>query len=158
MDFSKSENENITIEHLNYLGFENINGCFKIVWFDGEVQFTNGSFWYCKNNKAIKKIEINKDINDIWLEQRRLSRSKPFFIANVREVLDLHQKEQISFSKMVELLNAIAIEWQNQGRRIEAGNVMCILCGNKWIAVRPESVDKLECKNCKIISTIQRID
>lgn len=33
---------------------------------------------------------------------------KPFIVANVREVLDLYDKEEISFSRMVEMLNEIA--------------------------------------------------
>ena len=83
--------------------------------------------------------------------------NKPFFTANVRDVLDLHTSEEISFSKMVELLNDIARESREQGCRIEVSKVMCSLCGNDWIALRPEGVDKLECKNCKIISTVQRV-
>lgn len=33
---------------------------------------------------------------------------KPFIVANVREVLDLYDNEEISFSRMVEMLNEIA--------------------------------------------------
>lgn len=33
---------------------------------------------------------------------------KPSIVANVREVLDLYDKEEISFSRMVEMLNEIA--------------------------------------------------
>lgn len=40
---------------------------------------------------------------------------KPFIVANVREVLDLYDKEEISFSRMVEMLNEIAEKhYQNQ--------------------------------------------
>lgn len=38
---------------------------------------------------------------------------KPFIVANVREVLDLYDKEEISFSRMVEMLNEIAIGFSN---------------------------------------------
>lgn len=33
---------------------------------------------------------------------------KPFIVANVRDILDLYDKEEISFSKMVEMLNDVA--------------------------------------------------
>ena len=33
---------------------------------------------------------------------------KPFIVANVREVLGLYDNEEISFSRMVEMLNEIA--------------------------------------------------
>ena len=38
---------------------------------------------------------------------------KPFIVANVREVLDLYDKEEISFSRMVEMLNEIAEKFYN---------------------------------------------
>lgn len=82
---------------------------------------------------------------------------KPFYVANVRDVLDLHVSGEISFSKMVELLNDIARESQEQNCRMQVSKVMCSVCGNDWIALRPDGVDKLECKHCKIISTVQRV-
>jgi len=33
---------------------------------------------------------------------------KPFIVANVRDILDQYDKEEISFSKMVEMLNDVA--------------------------------------------------
>jgi hypothetical protein len=35
-------------------------------------------------------------------------KNKPFIVANVRDILDLYDKEEISFSKMVEMLNDVA--------------------------------------------------
>lgn len=88
---------------------------------------------------------------------KEISNRKPFYVSNVRDVLDLQKSGEISFSKMVELLNDIARESKEQGCRIVASKVMCSLCGNDWIALRPDGVDKLECKHCKIISTVQRV-
>lgn len=35
-------------------------------------------------------------------------KKKPFIVANVRDILDLYDKEEISFSKMVEMFNDVA--------------------------------------------------
>ena len=35
-------------------------------------------------------------------------KNKPFIVANVRDILDLYDKEEISFSKMVEMMNDVA--------------------------------------------------
>lgn len=40
--------------------------------------------------------------------------SKPFIVANVREIIDLYDIEEVSYSKMVELLNEIAFEFFKQ--------------------------------------------
>jgi len=37
--------------------------------------------------------------------------NKPFTVAIVREITDQWDREEISYSKMVELLNEIAIKW-----------------------------------------------
>jgi hypothetical protein len=68
-DFTRSENEKLTLGHLTWMGFINLNGAMVKDGFEGEVQYVNGNFWYCKGNEAIKKLEINKDINDIYLAQ-----------------------------------------------------------------------------------------
>lgn len=83
--------------------------------------------------------------------------NKPFFTANVRDILDLHTSGEISFSMMVELFNSVASESQEQECRVEVSKVMCVLCGNNWITVKPEGVNKLECGHCKIISTVKRV-
>jgi hypothetical protein len=69
MDFSRTENDKITIKHFEWLGFKNVNGAFQKEGLNGEIQFVGGEFWFCQNNVAIKKIEIEKDINDIYLSQ-----------------------------------------------------------------------------------------
>jgi hypothetical protein len=73
MDFSKLANDPIELSHFIWLGFKNHNGALIKDGFDGEVQFYDGNFWYCKDDKAVKKILINKDIDDIYLNQK----SKP---------------------------------------------------------------------------------
>jgi len=52
---------------------------------------------------------------------------KPFIVANVREVLDLYDKEEISFSRMVEMLNEIAEKfYELKEYDIDfSGNVLC---------------------------------
>lgn len=73
MDFSKTENNEISIKHFEWLGFKNVNGAFTMEGFEGEIQFYSGSFWFCQYNKSVKKIEIEKDINDIYFSQKGLN-------------------------------------------------------------------------------------
>lgn len=70
MDFSQTENNKVTTKHFEWLGFKNINGSFQKEGFNGEIQFYDNNFWFCQDNKAVKKIEIEKDINDIYLSQK----------------------------------------------------------------------------------------
>ena len=37
--------------------------------------------------------------------------SKPFKVSNVRQIIDQYDREEISYSRMVELLNETAIQW-----------------------------------------------
>lgn len=48
---------------------------------------------------------------------------KPFIVANVREILDQYDKEEISFSRMVEMLNEVAEKFYNPEKKpiIKAG-------------------------------------
>lgn len=39
---------------------------------------------------------------------------KPFKVSNVRPITDQYDREEISYSKMVELLNKIAMDWANK--------------------------------------------
>lgn len=68
MDFSKTENEKLDLNYFHWLGYKNVNGALKKEGFEGEIQFVAGCFYYCNNNEAIKKLEIKKDINDIYLK------------------------------------------------------------------------------------------
>ena len=43
-----------------------------------------------------------------------LSDDKPFNTGSLREVTDLYESGQISYGKMVDLLNEIAIKWYNK--------------------------------------------
>lgn len=69
-DFSRTENNPISLQHFYWLGFKNVNGALVKDGFDGEIQFTNNSWWFCQNNTAVKQIVINKDIDDIYLKQK----------------------------------------------------------------------------------------
>jgi hypothetical protein len=37
--------------------------------------------------------------------------NKPFKVSNVRQIIDQYDREEISYSRMVELLNETAIQW-----------------------------------------------
>jgi len=37
--------------------------------------------------------------------------NKPFTVANVRDILDQLDREEITYSRMVELLNEVAFKW-----------------------------------------------
>jgi len=39
---------------------------------------------------------------------------KPFNTGSLREITDLYESGEISYGKMVELLNEIAIKWHNK--------------------------------------------
>lgn len=70
MDFSKFANDKIELSHFTWLGFKNENGALTKEGFNGEIQFYDGNFWFCQDNKAVKKILKNKDIDDIYLAQK----------------------------------------------------------------------------------------
>ncbi|MDP2188547.1 MAG: hypothetical protein Q8J69_07680 [Sphingobacteriaceae bacterium] len=72
MDFSKFAKDKIEMSHFTWLGFKEVNGALVKDGFDGEIQFIAGHFWYCKDNKAVKKIVLNEDIDQIYLAQRNL--------------------------------------------------------------------------------------
>ena len=42
---------------------------------------------------------------------------KPFNVSNVRQITDQYDREEISYSKMVELLNEIVINWVNKNNK-----------------------------------------
>lgn len=41
-------------------------------------------------------------------------KKKAFYTANVREILDKLDAEEISFSRFIELLNEVAVEWARE--------------------------------------------
>ena len=47
-------------------------------------------------------------------EKDGLYDDKPFSIGSLREITDLYESGDISYGKMVELLNEIAIKWHNK--------------------------------------------
>jgi len=47
-------------------------------------------------------------------EKDGLYDDKPFNIGSLREITDLYESGDISYGKMVELLNEIAIIWHNK--------------------------------------------
>ena len=63
MNTTKTENEKITIEYIQWLGFENTNGAFTREGF-AEIQYHHESFWYCEG-KNHKELLIEKDLSDI---------------------------------------------------------------------------------------------
>lgn len=83
---------------------------------------------------------------------------KPFFVANVRDILDLHTSGEISFSMMVKLFNDVSFAWHEQNCKYEVSMVECDLCKNRWVAVRPEGTPKLECNQCGYVANFENID
>jgi hypothetical protein len=73
MNYSVTEKNQISVSHFNWLGFRNVDGALQKDGFDGEIQFYLGHFWYFKDDKPVKKILIEKDINDIYLSQKNKS-------------------------------------------------------------------------------------
>lgn len=44
-------------------------------------------------------------------------KSKPFIVANVRDILDQYDREEMSFSRMTEMFNEVAFKWADEARR-----------------------------------------
>jgi hypothetical protein len=57
-------------------------------------------------------------LTDIMSEDAKdgLYKQNPFNIALVRDIMDYYDLGEISFSKMVEMLNDIAIEWHEKNK------------------------------------------
>jgi hypothetical protein len=57
-------------------------------------------------------------LTDIMSEDAKdgLYKQNPFNIALVRDMMDSYDLGEISFSKMVEMLNDIAIEWHEKNK------------------------------------------
>lgn len=73
-------------------------------------------------------------------------------VSFVRSLLSQLEKEQISFSRMVEMLN----EKANQSEQAwAAGAVTCSICTHAWVAARPANTTKLECPNCGNFSEVE---
>jgi len=65
MDTSIGENELLTLQHCQWLGLKNENGALIRKGMKGEVQYYDGKFHYCEENKALKTLHTCKDLNDI---------------------------------------------------------------------------------------------
>lgn len=48
---------------------------------------------------------------------------KPFRVGSLREITDLYEEGEISYGKMIEMLNEIAIKWHNQQLEVEVNKV-----------------------------------
>lgn len=126
-------------------------------WLMEQSYYLDENGKYTNDSMEEGYMTLDNIVNQFAEEKKILFNQKPFYTANVRDVLDLQVSGEISFSRMVELLNEIVIQTQDQNCRMQVSKVICSLCGNDWIALRPDGVDKLECKHCKIISTVQRV-
>lgn len=65
MDTTRTENEQLTIKHIQWLGMTNHNGAFIRKGLEGEVQYYDNGFHYCIDNKAVKALRTEKDLNDL---------------------------------------------------------------------------------------------
>lgn len=65
MNTTLTENNKLTIDHLRWLGLTIKDGAFVRKGLEGEIQYKDGSFYYCVDNTAIKKLLINKDADDL---------------------------------------------------------------------------------------------
>lgn len=66
----------------------------------------------------------------------------------MRDVWNRMLHEEITFSRMVEMLNEKASESTPEGGWA-GGSVKCDLCGKEWVAVRLADAPQLECPNCE---------
>lgn len=72
----------------------------------------------------------------------------------VREILNQLDNEEISYSRMVEMLNEKASELE--GFAYEP--VICDLCNFRWVAVRPYGTKELQCPNCRNTTTFKEVN
>ena len=67
MDLTIGQNNKIKKEHFDWWGFENHNGALVRKNLEGEIQYSDGKYYYCKENKVIKELVIRKDLDEIVL-------------------------------------------------------------------------------------------
>lgn len=73
--------------------------------------------------EPISKVNTDKPIDSMIVNRAVYATphpDKPFIVANVRDVLDLYDKEEISFSRMVEIMNEMVFQWQQSQQGNEA--------------------------------------
>ncbi len=70
----------------------------------------------------------------------------------MRELEAMLLREEISYSRMVKMLNEKAAEPEKE---YAVGYVTCDLCNHYWLAVRLAALDKLECPNCNNMTTFK---
>lgn len=56
-------------------------------------------------------------------EEHKFINEKPFHYAFLREITDQYEEGEISYGKMVEMLNEVAIKWHNQQLEAEVDKV-----------------------------------
>ena len=70
--------------------------------------------------------------------------TKPFIVANVREITDLWDKEEISYSRMVEMLNEKAAEFYKQEVAKEREKAKKLIGAmNEYIVLLGEELDEV---------------
>lgn len=65
MDTTKTENNDLTINHLNWLGLKNENGAMVYNGLNGRVEYVDGEFHYSVGNSSVKHLKTEKDANDL---------------------------------------------------------------------------------------------
>ncbi len=91
MDTKINENKLITIEYIKWLGFYPRNGALIRKNVAGEIQYVSGEFHYSVNNRSVKHLKINKDLNDIVIpianeEIRKRSSKKIMMVKSFKDI------------------------------------------------------------------------
>ena len=76
MDTRIGQDKPLTLEHCRWLGLKNENGALIMDGMKGEVQYSDGKFYYREDNRALKTLDTCKDLNDIVI---------PILNAGIRE-------------------------------------------------------------------------
>lgn len=71
-------------------------------------------------------------------------------VSFMRDIENKVRLKQITYSRMVEMLNEKAAESEDLWA---SGKVRCDLCTHEWIAVRHAEINALQCPNCNNLST-----
>lgn len=69
------------------------------------------------------------------------NRRKPFIVANVRDLLERQDKEEMSYSRMVEIMNEMVFEWQGKQDAKQ---------GMKWVKANGQPVSLKKSKSLRV--------
>lgn len=100
-----------------YYGFNGKYFCSD--WFEKHVELITLEYWNeCVNNEFYIPAITDKELKEM-ITGKNMGKNKTFTVAKVRDLLSCLHREEISFSRMVELMNEIV-----EKEKIDFGNYL----------------------------------